>query len=271
MISFINGEYVKFEQCNLHISDLGLQRGYAIFDLFRSVGGEIVWKDDYFDRLFGSLSGSNIGLQLSRNDLNSLCQNLQEKNHFDKSVFKVIITGGYSSDLGTYDGQPNLIIIQKPFKPLPSNYYTEGVNLITEEYQRPDPEIKTMNYFFSLRLHEKMKEFKAVDVLYHTNQIRETARSNFFGIKNGVVHTPSERILKGITRKNLLKLTSLGYIFHERDIFTDELYTFEEVFITGTTKFILPIVQINGKPIGTGKPGKLTKSLMNTFSSISTP
>ena len=77
-----------------------------------------------------------------------------------------------------------------------------------------------------------------------------------------------KRFHKGITRKNVLELKNQGFDFQERDIFKDELFTFEEIFITGTTKFIVPVVRIDGKQIGDGTPGVLTKELINKFAII---
>lgn len=265
MLSYINGQFLPFEECKLHVSDLGFQRGYGIFDFFRAKGNHIIWKEDYFDRLFNSIDASDITIDLNTEKLEALCLDLQAQNNLDYSTFKVMVTGGLSSDLGTHQNKPSLIIIQNPFKGLEQSSYENGVNLISLEYQRPDPEIKTLNYYFSIRQHRKIKEFEALDVLFYTDQIRETGRSNFFGIKNGIIHTPKDKILKGITRKHVLELSKQGFSFQERDIFKDELFTFEEVFITGTTKFIVPVVKIDGKQIGKGIPGELTRKLIADF------
>lgn len=266
--AYLNGEYLPLEKCRIHISDLGLQRGYGIFDFFLAFDGQIRWKNDYFDRLFQSMERANFQIRLSRNDLGKICAELQQKNQLGTSAYKVIVTGGASTDMGTYEGKETFCVIHKHFTPLPESLYERGACLVTCRYKRPDPEIKTLNYFASLRLHQKIKEQEATDVLFHTDVIREASRSNFFGIKNGHIHTPDSGILKGVTRKNLLLLHHQGFHFVERPIFIDELFTFEEAFISGTTKGVLPVVKVDGKPIGKGVPGPISQALRAQFSAL---
>ena len=260
---FLNGQTLLYKDCNLHISDLLLQRGYGVFDFFRSRNGSIPWLEDYTDRLFNSIRLSGIEAPMNRQEFTSTINDLQQKNGSEYEAFKVIVTGGYSDKLENVTGSPNIIILNVPWKRPPQETFEKGVNLISCEYQRPNPEIKTLNYFNSLRLSKKLKEYDAVDVLYHTNTITETSRASVFFVEGAKIYTTKSNILPGITRKNIL---SLFPEIKTNNIAIDKLYEFDEIFLTSTSRDVTPVVSVDGKKIGDGKPGRVTIEIMNAFS-----
>ncbi len=259
---YLNEKILPYDQCRLHISDLLLQRGYGIFDFFRSRNGEIAWLDDYTDRLFNSVRLSGIEVNMDRQEFHSIVNELQEKNGDENGAFKVIVTGGYSDTLETVTGSANILLLNVPWRRPSQATFEDGVNLISCEYIRQDPEIKTLYYFNLLRLHKKMKEFDAVDVLYHSDKISEASRANAFFVKAGIVYTPESNILKGVTRKQILGMHNEIRI---EDIAFDQLFEFDEMFITSTSRDISPVVSVDGRKIGKGKPGKITKDLLAEF------
>jgi branched-subunit amino acid aminotransferase/4-amino-4-deoxychorismate lyase len=128
------------------------------------------------------------------------------------------------------------------------------------------PEVKTTFYLPALSLLPELKRIGALETLYHHKGIvYETTRANFFIIKNGVLITPSEGILKGITRKHVLKVARLQMKVEERIVKLDEIFDSDEIFITGTSKHILPVVNIDGKIIANGRPGTITNKLAQDF------
>ncbi|MFC2080444.1 aminotransferase class IV [Bacteroidota bacterium] len=259
---YLNGKMLSFNDCSIHISDLLFQRGYGVFDFFRCRNGNIYWLDDYTDRLFNSLKHSGIETGIDRQEFVSIIYDLQQKNGDENGAFKVIVTGGYSQNLESVTGNANFIVLNVPWrKPAPETF-ENGIHLITSEYVRQDPEIKTLYYFNLLRLQKKLKEFGAVDVLYHTDMITEASRANAFFVKDGTIFTPAVNILKGVTRKQVLGM--FGDI-HIEDIEVDRLYKFDEIFITSTSRDITPVVSVDGKKIGNGSPGKVTIDIMAAF------
>lgn len=261
---FINGDIRPYEDCQIHISDLLFQRGYGVFDFFRSRKGEIPWLDDYTERFFNSMQLADIDLKLSRQEFISIVHELKNKNGNRNEGFKAIATGGLSGTLESVTGPPNFLLLNLPWKRPDEQTFNEGVNLIKCEYIRPNPEIKTLNYFNMLRLHKKLKEFAAVDVLYHNNLLTEASRANIFLVKEDSILTPLSNILKGVTRKQLLKLS--GDIRVE-DVETSRIFDFDEVFISSTTRDITPVVSIEGKKVGNGRPGPVTRELLSAFRS----
>lgn len=259
---WLNGETLQYKDCHLHISDLLIQRGYGVFDFFRCRDGHIPWLEDYTDRLYKSMQLSGIEEPLSREEFTSLIYDLKEKNESVNDAFKVIVTGGYSDTLDSITGSANMIILSVPWKAPSTESFTQGVNLISDEYQRPNPEVKTLYYYNSMRLSKKMKEYNAIDVLYYTNKIAETSRASVFLVQGGEIYTPASDILHGITRKRLL---SFNGEIRVQDLPAKQLLECDEMFITSTSRNITPIVALDGKKIGDGKPGKITRELITGF------
>jgi len=259
---YINGQIGRYEECRLHISDLQFQRGYGIFDYFRIRNGQIPWLEDYTDRLFRSIQYAGIQSELTRPDFHSILEDLQQRNGTELSAFKVMVTGGYSDSLDRVSGQANTIILQLPWKSPDPVVFEQGVNLISDEYLRPNPEIKTLFYFNTLRLREKMKTFKAVDVLFHTDLVSECSRASVFYAQEGKLYTTSSQVLEGITRKQVL---SMKREIQRKDLPFDQLFTVDEMFITNTSFDVCPVVSVDGRNIGNGKPGPLTREIQAAY------
>ena len=132
-----------------------------------------------------------------------------------------------------------------------------GIKLLSYEYQRLLPHIKSINYLYAVYLEQELKKANALEPLYYTQEsVRETSRANIMAVFNGKIITPSEKILGGITRNKIIH--RLGVDVEERNISLDEMKSADEVFICGTTKRALGVVQIDDKVIGNGKPGNIT-------------
>ena len=260
--AYLNGAILPYRDCALHISDLQIQRGYGIFDFFRCRNGEIPWLDDYEDRLFRSLQLSGLEQPLTRREFRTALDRLQEKNGGLKGAFKVIVTGGESENLEGVSGKPTIIILQVDWSPPPPESLTAGVNLVSDYFIRPNPEVKTLYYFNSLRLREKIREYNAVDVLYYGDTVSECSRASVFWVKDGKLCTPGTNILKSITRKRVLELATDTRI---TDPAPDELLAADEVFIASTSRDVTPVVSIDGRKIGSGRPGKIARELRAAF------
>jgi D-alanine transaminase/branched-chain amino acid aminotransferase len=172
------------------------------------------------------------------------------------------LTGGYSHD-GFTMASPNLLITQQAFK-ANTEIASTGIRLVSYSHQRQFPHVKTIDYLMAIWLQNYIAENKADDVLYQQNGIiAECPRANIFIVSaDGILLTPTNNILKGVIRKQVLSLAKARYKVEERDITLEELYSAKEVFITSSTKNILPVVQVDGHRIGDGKPGQMTISLL---------
>jgi branched-chain amino acid aminotransferase len=261
MFAYVRNKIVPFEDAFLHVSDLSVQRGYGIFDFFKISNGHVYFLDDYLDRFYASAKAMNLSVPLGREQLIDIIFALIQKNGLNESGMKLILTGGYSGD-GYQPGEPNLLITQQNLTLPPPEQIQTGVRIITHEFVRDIPAVKTINYSMGIWLLEKIKQEKAYDVLYHQNEvISEFPRCNFFIVKDDdTILTPAKNVLSGITRKNILKIAE-GRIF-ESTVTLADLANAKEAFLTSTTKRIVPIVEVDGKAIGGGKPGKVSASLL---------
>jgi D-alanine transaminase/branched-chain amino acid aminotransferase len=260
---FLNDNLVPLEKATLHVSDLSIQRGYGVFDFFKVSDGHPFFLDDYLDRFYRSASIMRLAVPYNADKLRGLIYRLIEKNNLAESGIKMILTGGYSTD-GYHPDVPNLILTQHPLI-LPGKEVVEkGVKIITHEYVRDLPEAKTINYSMGIWLDDKIKSAHAADVLYHQQGVvSEFPRCNFFIVtREQKVITPAHAVLQGVTRKNVLKLASNKFVSEEATVTIDVVRSASEAFLTSTTKRVIPIVAIDGIPVGHGKPGPVSLSLL---------
>lgn len=263
-LCFVNNRFLPYKEAKLHISDLGLQRGYGIFDYFVEMNGKIPFLEDYLDRFYASAKLLNLEVPLTRDLLKEKIGYLLKQNKLGTSGIKLLLTGGYSEDLYT-PSTPNFMILNLPVTHQPGDF-GEGVKLILLDYKRHIPEVKTTFYLPSIALFPKMKEIGAVEVLYHHNGlITEATRANIFLVKNGKLITPSPGVLRGITRKYVLQVSRDLIPVEEREVKLEELWESAEVFITGTSKHVAPVVEVEGQVIGNGKPGSMTAAISEAY------
>lgn len=265
MIAFVNDRFIEEEKATIQIGDLSIQRAYAAFDFFRTVNKKPLFLKNHLDRFFQSAAMLLIEPQQTKAELKSIILELIEKNKLDTSGVRMILTGGYSTD-GYSVTKPNLLISQHTIQLPGSEKMEAGIKIITEEYSRDLPSIKSTNYLMGVWLQQKLKEQQADDVLYYQNGIiTELPRANIFIITaDEKIVTPLNHILRGVTRKNIIDMMQTGKT-EERDITLEELKTAKEVFMTSTTKRILPVTQIDGLLVGHGKAGTITTTLYHAF------
>ena len=268
-VHLLHNEIVPEEKAFLHVRDLSIQRGYGIFDFFKIQDGHPFFLNDYLHRFYNSANVMRLVVPQKYEELKSIIYQLIEKNNIAASGIKLILTGGYSED-GYQPATPNLIITQHPLTLPGEDQIEKGVKIITHDYVRDLPTAKTINYSMGIWLINKIKEQEAYDVLYHqNNMVSEFPRCNFFIVrKDETIVTAKDRVLHGITRKNILKLAAKRYKTEEGTITLDDIYQAKEAFLTSTTKRIVPIVQINNTIISDGKPGAISLSLLNDLISL---
>jgi branched-chain amino acid aminotransferase len=271
MYIFLNGKIIPAADAMIHVSDLGLLRGYALFDFLQTINGTPLFLADYLDRFYRSAKAMDLEIPFSRDILTQSIFDLIKKNNLLHSGLKLILTGGYSED-GFTPTTPNFIILESGISPLPSDYqgYTHGVKLILHEYLRENYYVKSTNYVIPIMLQNKWKSLGAIDVLYHKDGfVTESSRSNFFIInKQNVLVTPSENVLHGITRMKTLDIAAGVLPIEIRNMSLQEVLDAKETFICSSTKGILPVVQLDDYMINEGKVGHFTKVLMKKFGDL---
>jgi branched-chain amino acid aminotransferase len=263
MYAFINNEILPLKNAVIHVSDLAIQRGFGVFDFFKISNGHPYFLNTYLDRFYHSASLMKLTVPVARPDLVKIIHDLIKKNSLRESGMKLILTGGYSVD-GFQPSNPNLIVTQQEFALPSADQVGKGVPIITHEYVREFAEAKTINYSMGIWLIDKVRNEKAFDVLYHKDGIvSEFPRSNFFMVTaNNTIVTPNKNVLAGVTRKNIIALGAKHFNVEVRDVTLRDIHYATEAFITSTTKRIVPIISIDHRAIGKGKPGPVTQSLL---------
>jgi D-alanine transaminase/branched-chain amino acid aminotransferase len=251
MYTYLNDSFVPASEAALGVSDLAIQRGYGIFDYFKTIDGKPIFLDDHLDRFFHSAGRMRLDVGHTRDMLTTILAELISRNGISDSGIRITLTGGLSPD-GISPGRPNLVITQHPLAP-PGRQCVAPVRLVSYPHQRQLPDIKTIDYLMAIHLQPYVLDRGAFDVLYHRNRIiTECPRRNFFIVTaKGALATPADHILKGITRKHVLKLAAAaGLPVGERDIRLDELRSAREAFITSTSLHVVPVSHVDGIPIG---------------------
>lgn len=260
---YFNGDIRPVNDSFLHITDLGLLRGYGLFDYFRTYNRKPFQWDWYWERYERSAELLRIPNPITKEKAYNTVLELIDKAPAGECAIRFLLTGGYAPD-GISMTQPNLLIISEDIHPVKNEEYETGIKVISYEYVRDIPEIKSIDYKHLLILQPDIKAAKAADVLFHKNgEISELSRSNVFILKNDVLITPDENALKGITRRTVLELAKPHYQIEIRPVLLSELLAADEVFTTSTTKRVLPITQVDNHLIADGKVGKHTKFLLS--------
>lgn len=266
MSAFFNDTFIPAEEAKLHVADLSIQRGYAVFDYCRTVNRKPLFINDHLDRFFTSAAAMHLPVNKTREELIHIIEQLIHQSSLPEAGIRIMLTGGYSPDTYT-PAAPNLLITCHPVKTATADDFEKGLSAITYEHQRELPHIKSINYLTAVWLQPLLKEKKAADVLYHHNKIiTEFPRSNVFVVtKDKRLLTPARNMLKGITRKQVLSLAAAILPVEERDIHLEEVYDAAELLLTSTSKKLMPVVRIDDTVIGEGKPGELTRELYRRF------
>ena len=265
MFVLVNDTIISDEEASLKITDLAIQRGYGVFDFLKTVGGKPIFLEDHLDRFFSSAEQMRLNVKQNRSQLTDALFALIGKNKLSESGIRITLTGGYSPDGFNIAAESNIIVTQVDF--VINRNFEKSIGIMTYDYQRQFASAKTLDYLKAIWLQPVLKERGDDDILYHDNgMLRECPRANFFMVneKNEIL-TSKSNILKGVTRKHILKFGSENFKMNERELTMDDLRHAKEAFISSTTKNILPVTRIDGRILSEGKPGPVTRALMEEF------
>lgn len=264
---YFNGAIIPVTEMQISPLDLGVLRGYGVFDVMRTEHGKPFLLDRHWARFENSAKMLGLTIPVSKQEYESILQELLEKNGYAQANIRTVLTGGPSEDSFLPDGKETFFILITPFHGLDASCYTEGVKLMTLDFNRQLPEAKITQYVSAIKFAQKRKNENALEILYVQNgKVLEASTSNFCIIKDGVLITPRENILLGITREVTLSLAKeLGMKVEEREVSLEEVLQADEAFITATNKYIVPVVAIDNHQIYDGKIGSYTQRLIQSM------
>ena len=262
---FLNGEIIKAKNAFLHVTDLALLRGFGIFDFCRTQNGIPLLVEKYISRFHNSAKYVDLKIPYSKDYIKESISALLEKNRIWEAGIRMVLTGGYTEN-GYTPGDPNFFILLEQINFPGQDLYENGIKLHFLEHQRELSHIKSINYLTPISIRNILSNEGAYDVLYYAKgNVLEVSRSNIFIVRDNTIITPNKNILPGITRSTVLNLAKEFYQVEEREIPVPDLFKAEEVFMTGTTKRVLPVRQIDDHIINHGKPGPITQKLKSLY------
>lgn len=260
---YFNGTITPVHETTMQINDLGFLRGYGMFDYFRTYNGRPFQWDLYWKRYERSAKLLNIPNPVAKDEAYKVVMDLLHRTGMPDCAIRFVLTGGYAEDSISVT-KPNLLIISEDPHPLDDGEYETGISVMSYEFVRDIPEVKSTDYKHLIILRNEIKAAGAVDILFHKDgEVSELSRSNLFAFKGSTLITPDRNVLNGITRQTLIELAKPHFTVEERLVSLEEILNADEVFTSSTTKRVLPITKIDDHIIGNGKMGKNSRFLLD--------
>jgi branched-subunit amino acid aminotransferase/4-amino-4-deoxychorismate lyase len=262
---YVNGEYLTDDRVTVPVRDLAFLRGYGVFDFMQSHGGKVFRLRDHYDRFVRSAAALDLTVPVAFPEFEAIVARLVEVNGRPAFTVRSVLTGGCTPD-GIQFGPPNLYVLFEDEVVYPPEIYTHGARLATIEHRREFPEAKTLHYIAAVKARNALKSQGVLEVLYvDRGRVLEASTSNVFAFLGNILVTPDQDILPGITRKVVLEFAGSAFPVEVRELAWSELCGATEVFITSTSKEIVPVTRIDDRVVGDGKVGPNTRRLMDLF------
>ncbi|MFH2060895.1 MAG: aminotransferase class IV [Pseudomonadota bacterium] len=267
-IYYVDGQFVESDKAMIPVDDLSILRGFGVFDIMRTFNHKPYLINEHIQRLLNSATGIGLSLPWSKKDLIQIVlQTLGKNNLSCEANIRIIITGGSSTDFFYPQGKPRLIILVTDMNQLPDTWYTNGVKVITRYQERTLPDAKVISYVAAAMALQEAEKQNAIEAIYvnRKKQVMEGTTSNLFAIFNGILITPKVGVLKGITRQAVITLSKNICTIKEKPIKLEDLLKADEVFLTGTNKGVIPVIQVDDTIIGNGIVGEKTIQIMKVL------
>ena len=265
---YFNGEILPIDSPVFKTNDLGLLRGFGLFDYFRTYNGVPFRCDDYWQRFENSARLLNLPLPISQQETEKILADLHALSGEQEVAFRFVLTGGYAPD-SVNVVEPNFLIRTEALPQDNPAGRLAGIKVLPYEYVRDLPEVKTTNYVHMVLMADEMRRQEAADLLFHRDgEVSELTRSNIFIFQGDKLITSDRNILNGITRKVVMELARPHFEVEIRPVMYKEVIMADEVFTTSTTKWVMPVVQIGDLPVGSGAAGKRTLFLQQLFEKL---
>lgn len=274
---YVDGEFVSREHAKVSVFDHGLLYGDGIFEGIRVYGGRVFRLDAHMRRLVESAKALCLTLPKPVAEISEvICACVRRSNLVDAYI-RVVVTRG-AGDLGLDPRsapKASLIVIVAPLQLYPKETYRDGMHIATVATRRNspnslNPRIKSLNYLNNIlaKIEAVGRGLPEALLLTSEGYVAEGTGDNIFFVRGDRLCTPAVHlgILAGITRDTVLQMApELGLLCQEGVYTLQDIYTADEVFLTGTAAEIVPVVEVDGRSIGDGRPGPRTASLLKAF------
>jgi branched-chain amino acid aminotransferase len=274
---YISGKLVEKEQATVSVFDHGFLYGDGVFEGIRVYGGKVFLLGEHINRLYESALAIRLEIPMSKADLTDAVNSTVAANSLSDGYVRLVVTRG-AGTLGLdprKTANPQIIIIADTITLYPAETYQQGMKLITASTLRNHPQalsarIKSLNY-----LNNILAKIEGIDagcvealMLNHKGEVAECTGDNIFIVYGGMLKTPpvDAGILEGVTRNAVIRLAREAKIpVAETTLLRHDIYIADECFVTGSAAEVVPVSSLDGRQIGNGKPGPITRDLLERF------
>jgi branched-chain amino acid aminotransferase len=277
---FMNDSLVPEHEATVSVFDHGLLYGDGVFEGLRSYAGKVFRLEAHIDRLYASGRAICLEIPISKEAMAKAVVDTLAANNLADGYVRLIVTRG-AGGLGldpNKTSNPQVIVIADTISLYPREYYEQGLRIVTAATQRTQsaalsPRIKSLNYLNNIMAKLEGLQAGCVEALMlnHKGEVAECTGDNVFVVRGGRLLTPppDAGILEGITRGAVMELAlAAGIDCREQALVRHDLYTADECFLTGTAAEVIPVVEIDGRTIGSGTPGPITRQLTTDFHAL---
>jgi branched-chain amino acid aminotransferase len=274
---YISGKYYDKENAKISVYDHGLLYGDGVFEGMRSYGGKVFRLKQHLDRLWDSAKAIWLTIPMTQDELAKAVNETLAKNNIQDGYIRLVVTRG-SGSLGLDPNKcsnPEVIIITDHIQLYPKEFYENGLKIITASSIRNhpaalSPRIKSLNYLNNIMAKIEGLQAGCVEALMlnQKGEVAECTGDNIFVVKRGKLYTPpiDAGILEGITRDAVIEIAEkAGIEVLQIPLTRHDVFIADEVFLTGSAAEVIPVVEVDSRVIGDGKPGPITKDLTKRF------
>ena len=271
-IGFVNGRFLPLEEATVSVEDRGFQFGDGVYEVIRTYRGRLFRLDEHLARLERSARAVELPAPWDVRQWAAYVQEGVKRAGYPECKVYLQLTRGVAPRDHVFpaSARPTAVMTVREMKPTDPALQSTGVSVMTmDDWRWGRCDIKSVNLLPNVMARQKAAQAGAFEAVFiRTGKVTEGAVSNVMVVKGGGVLTApeGEMILSGVTRTLVLDLIRKeGLPVEERFVTVDELLRADEIFLTGTTVEVLPVIRVDGKPIGTGKPGPVTQRLQSAF------
>lgn len=270
IVYYLNGAFVPAGEASLPLGDLAIVRGFGVFDFLRTYGHEPFMLREHVERLLSSASQVGLEMPWSASEIESIVRETNERNGLADVTIRIVATGGLSTNYMMPQNKTSLAVMVHPVAAYPARLYADGASVVTTDVERIFPTVKSINYLGAIVAVRAAEKAGAIEAIYRTRdgRVTEGTRSNLFLVRDGKLLTPARDILPGITRMATIEAVAGEYDVIEADITYDELLAADEVFLTSTTKEVMPVSRVDAAVIGNGRAGECTQDIADRFRAL---
>lgn len=277
---YLDGKLVDKQDAKISVFDHGLLYGDGVFEGIRAYNGRVFRLKEHLDRLYCSAKAIMLEIPMTINEMQNAVLDTLRANELKDAYIRLVVTRGYG-DLGLDPKKcpvPTVFIITDKITLYPKELYTKGLEIITVSTRKNIPQaidscIKSLNYLNNILAKIEAGRFGVQEAIMLNTQgyVAECTGDNIFIIKGEKLITPpaSAGALEGVTRGAVMEIASKVNLTVSEELFTPyTVYTSDECFLTGTGAEVIPVVMLDGRSIGNGKPGKYTLKLIELFGKL---